>query len=56
MLIRLIDALPEHFRWTIHNLIAHPLSELVHLVGFTELGNRIHDATIPTHERGTGRG
>ena len=35
------------FSYTIHNLIAHPLMELLHLAGFTELGNRLHDATLP---------
>jgi hypothetical protein len=56
MLLRFINALPAHFQWTIHNLISHPLSEILHLVGFTDLGNAVHDATIPTHEPGTGRG
>jgi len=35
------------FNYTIHNLIAHPLMELLHLVGLTELGNKVHDATLP---------
>lgn len=42
--------------WTIHNLIAHPLSEILHLLGFGDLGDRVHDATVPDHEKGTGRG
>lgn len=45
--------------WTVHNLVAHPLMELVHLatLGKTEkLCNWIHDVTIPEHERGSGRG
>ena len=48
--------LPERFRWTLHNVFAHQLSELVYQLGFEDLGNRIHDMTIPTHEPGTGRG
>jgi len=36
-----------YFKWTIHNLIAHPLMELLHLVGLGELGGKIHDATLP---------
>jgi len=49
------------FKWTLHNLIAHPLSELVYLVGFgrdpaQRAGDWIHDVTIPDHESGTGRG
>lgn len=48
--------LPGRFRWTLHNLIAHPLSEVLFQVGLGEWGNRLHDATIPRHEPGTGRG
>lgn len=35
------------FNYTIHNFIAHPLMEILHLVGLTELGNKVHDATLP---------
>ena len=35
------------FNYTIHNLIAHPMMEVLHLVGLTELGDRVHDATLP---------
>lgn len=42
----------SRFEYTIHNMVAHPLMELLHLVGFTELGNRLHDATLPkTHNQ-----
>jgi len=51
-----LGKLPEHFQWTLHNLVAHPLSEIVHLVGLTKLSNLIHDYTVPEHEQGTGRG
>ena len=37
----------SRFEYTIHNMVAHPLMELLHLVGFTDLGNRLHDATLP---------
>jgi len=37
----------KKFEYTIHNMVAHPLMELLHLVGFTDLGIRIHDATLP---------
>jgi len=36
-----------YFKWTIHNMIAHPLMEFLHLVGLGELGGKIHDATLP---------
>lgn len=42
--------------WAVHNLVAHPLSEILHWLGLGDLGNRIHDATLPVHEEGTGRG
>lgn len=42
--------------WPIHNLFAHPISELLHWIGLGELGNRLHDATLPEHTPGTGRG
>ena len=35
------------FNYTIHNLIAHPLMEILHLVGLTEWGDKVHDATLP---------
>ena len=49
------------FKWTLHNLVAHPLSEVIYLVGFgsspfVKIGNWIHDITIPDHKRGEGRG
>ena len=53
---KVIMAFPERYRWSLHNLIAHPLSEIVHLCGYTDLGNKIHDYTIPDHEEGQGRG
>lgn len=46
----------EHFRWTLHNLIAHPFSEIVFLLGFSETSNWIHDASIPKHNKEKGRG
>jgi len=38
------------FNYTIHNLIAHPIMELLHLIGLTDLGNKIHDCTLPLQE------
>jgi hypothetical protein len=53
---KLLARLPERFRWTPHNLIAHPLSEILFQLGFEDAGNRLHDWTIPAHQPGTGRG
>lgn len=41
----------NHFRYTIHNLFAHPLMEILHLIGFSELGNKIHDITLPKEDQ-----
>ena len=46
----LINKLPKKFKWTIHNVIAHPLSEIVHLVGASVLSEKIHDCTIPDND------
>ena len=39
------------FNYTIHNLIAHPIMEVLHLVGLSELGNKLHDATLPLQHK-----
>ena len=46
----------EHFRWSIHNLLAHPLSEIAYLVGLRKLSDWLHDASVPKHPSGEGRG
>lgn len=33
--------------WAIHNLIAHPVMQLLVWCGFTKLGLRVHDMTVP---------
>lgn len=38
------------FNYTIHNVVAHPLSEVFHQIGFTKLGDKIHDITLPIEE------
>ena len=40
------------FNYTIHNLIAHPIMEILHLFGLSELGDKVHDATLPYETRG----
>lgn len=56
-LLRLwVTRLPERFRWTLHNLVAHPVSEVLYQVGFEDLGNTLHDLTVPLHPQGQGRG
>jgi hypothetical protein len=52
----LLSKLPERFQWTLHNLFAHPLSEVLFQVGLEHWSNLVHDWTIPVHEPGKGRG
>ena len=44
------------FQWTLHNVVAHPLSEILYQIGLENAGNIVHDRTIPEHEKGSGRG
>jgi hypothetical protein len=44
------------FSWTLHNVVAHPLSEILYQLGYEDLGNKVHDKTVPNHNRGEGRG
>jgi hypothetical protein len=43
----------ERFKWTLHNLIGHPVSEIVYLL----IGRRyglarwVHDVTMPPEDR-----
>jgi hypothetical protein len=36
------------FKYTVHNVIAHPLSELAFLIGLKKFSIWIHDVTLPT--------
>ena len=53
---RWLGRLPERWRWTLHNVVAHPISEVLFQVGLRRWSDAIHDLTIPEHEPGTGRG
>jgi len=46
----------ENVGWAVHNLIAHPLSEVVFWLGSERASNWIHDNTVPRHGAGAGRG
>lgn len=47
MVQKLINKLPERFQWAPHNLIAHPMMELLFQLGFHDLSAKIHDITLP---------
>ncbi len=33
--------------WAFHNLVAHPLLQMLTWLGFRQLGLRVHDSTVP---------
>jgi len=39
--------LPLRWRWTVHNVIGHPLSELIYQLGLRSLAAHVHDITEP---------
>lgn len=36
------------FKWTIHNVLAHPIAEIFWLFKLRSIGNFIHDITVPS--------
>ena len=46
-----MNKIKKHFEYTVHNILAHPLMELLHLFGFTKIGNALHDYTLPKTEQ-----
>lgn len=46
----LISKLPEKFQWSIHNIIGHPIAEILHLVGLDNLSQQVHDLTLPPEQ------
>jgi hypothetical protein len=37
----------NRFKYTIHNLVGHPLMEVFYILGFTKWAKWIHDKTLP---------
>ena len=48
--------LPERWRWTIHNVIGHPLSEFFYQRGQHVLSDKVHDITVPEPQGENPRG
>ena len=38
------------FKWTVHNIIAHPIAEIFWLLRLEAVGSYVHDVTIPYTE------
>lgn len=43
----LLGRLPPRFQWTLHNIVAHPLSEILFQLGLREWSELVHDGTMP---------
>lgn len=43
----IIGRLPKRFQYTVHNMIAHPLSEVLYQLGLVKLSEVVHDRTCP---------
>lgn len=41
----------KRFKYTIHNLIGHPLMEIFNLLGMKRTAQKIHDRTLPREEK-----
>ena len=52
---KIINKLPDRFKWTIHNIVAHPLSEILFQLGLEKASNAIHDCTTPSVEEDESR-
>jgi hypothetical protein len=50
MIKYLVNKLPEKLKFAPHNIIAHPISEILHLLGLEALSIYLHDETIPSGE------
>ena len=46
----IFNRVPERFKWTVHNIWGHRYSEILYLLGFEKLSNKVHDWTIPMHD------
>ncbi len=48
--MKIINKLPKRFQWTIHNMIAHPIMEILYQLGLDEMSTKIHDCTVPNDQ------
>jgi hypothetical protein len=40
----------KRFRYTFHNIIGHPLMEILNLCGMEHFGTMVHDITLPEEQ------
>ena len=36
-----------HKSWAVHNLIGHPLMQILNTIGLSQLATKVHDNTLP---------
>lgn len=49
-----MENLKLRFWWAVHNIIAHPLYEVLSWVGVKRVGEWFHDWTLPEHDHVNG--
>ena len=37
----------KRFKYTLHNMVGHPLMELLYILGLESAASWVHDATLP---------
>jgi len=37
----------KHFEYALHNLIGHPVYEILHLIGLEKAADWVHESTLP---------
>lgn len=41
--------------WPMHNIVAHPLMQILAWIGLVSMANKVHDATLPPNAELRGR-
>lgn len=47
----LLSRMPERFKWTLHNLLGHPLSEVFYQLGWDRASDWAHEFTTPPFKK-----
>lgn len=47
----LLSKFPERFKWTLHNLVGHPLSEVFYQLGWERASDWAHEFTTPPYKK-----
>lgn len=44
---KILAALPARYRWTVHNIVGHPVAEVLKQLGLVRAADWVHDETAP---------